>query len=56
MKEYIDKQELLKELREELENDCNMYNSHIAKEIRDEKYEFAIEVIMNASVVKMEDK
>ena len=41
MKEYINKQKLLEELRKDLKNDCNIYHSHINKEIRDEKYEFA---------------
>ena len=45
MKEYIDKQELLKELRRDLEDDCNVYHSHIDKEIRDAKYEFVIDAI-----------
>ena len=48
MKEYIDKQELLKELQRDLANDCNVYHSHIGKEIRDEKYEFVIDVIRDA--------
>lgn len=55
MKEYIDKQELLEELRKDLEDDCNVYHSHIKKEIRDKKYEFAIDVIQDAQATDVKE-
>lgn len=45
MKQYIERNALLEELRNDLKDDINIYHSHTAKEIRDEKYEFAIERI-----------
>ena len=54
MKQYIDRNALLEELRNDLNNDINIYHSHTAKEIRDEKYEFAIERIEEAPIVDID--
>jgi len=51
MKQYIDRNALLEELRNDLKEDPNIYNFHIEKEIRDSKYEFAIEIIEEAPIV-----
>lgn len=50
MKQYIDRNALLEELRNDLNNDVNIYHSHAAKEIRDAQYEFAIERIEEAPI------
>ena len=50
MKEYIDKKKLIDELKRDFADDCNIYNCHIDKMIRDQKYEFAIDVIQDAAV------
>ena len=55
MKQYIDRNALLKELYNDLNNDINIYHSHTAKEIRDEKYEFAIDRIEEASVADVRE-
>ena len=54
MKQYIDRNALLEELRNDLNNDVNIYHSHAAKEIRDAQYEFAIERIAEAPIVEEE--
>ena len=55
MKQYIDRNALLEELRNDLNNDINIYHSHTAKEIRDEKYEFAIERVEEASAADVRE-
>lgn len=55
MKEYIDKQELLKELRDDLENDCNVYCDNFDRIMRDRKYEFAIDVVQDATVADVKE-
>jgi hypothetical protein len=45
MKEYIERNALIAELEDDLENDVNMYNSRIDKAIRDDKIDFAISLI-----------
>lgn len=48
MKEYIERNDLIRELEDDLANDINMYNSHIDKEIRDDKICFACDVLASA--------
>ena len=48
MKEYIERNDLIRELEDDLANDINMYNSHIDKEIRDDKIYFACDVLASA--------
>ena len=55
MKQYINRNALLEELRDELNNDVNIYHSHTAKEIRDAQYEFAIERIAEASAADVRE-
>ena len=55
MKEYIERNALIAELEDDLVNDVNMYNSHIDKEIRDDKYAFAIEVLDSAPVADVRE-
>ena len=50
MKEYIERNALMAELKHDLHNDINMYNSHIEKEIRDDKIYFAIDALESATV------
>ena len=50
MKEYIERNALIAELEDDLENDVNMYNSRIDKAIRDDKIEFACDVLASAPV------
>lgn len=53
MKEYIERNALIAELEDDLENDVNMYNSRIDKAIRDDKIDFAIEVLAYAPVAEV---
>lgn len=55
MKEYIDKQEFLKELRYDLENDCNVYCDNFDRIMRDRKYEFTIDTVQDASTVEAKE-
>ena len=55
MKQYIERNALLEELRNDLKDDINIYHSHTAKEIRDEKYEFAIERIEEIPVADVRE-
>lgn len=48
MKEYIERNDLIRKLEDDLANDINMYNSHIDKEIRDDKICFACDVLASA--------
>ena len=54
MKQYIDRNALLEELRNDLNNDVNIYHSHTAKEYRDAQYEFAIDRIEEAPIAEEE--
>ena len=54
MKQYIDRNALLEELRNDLENDVNIYCHHFEKEYRDAQYEFAIERIEEAPIIEEE--
>jgi len=56
MKEYIERNALIAELEDDLVNDINMYNSRVDKEIRDDKYTFAIEALDSAPVVDVKEK
>lgn len=51
MTEYINKNELLEELKYDRDNDGEIFHSHIEREIHDEKYDFAIDVIKYAPTV-----
>lgn len=55
MKEYIERNALRAELEYDLVEDVNIYNSRTDKEIRDDKYYFAMEVLDNAPVVEVMD-
>ena len=55
MKEYIERNALIAELENDLENDVNMYNSRIDKAIRDDKIDFAIEVLTYAPVAEIKE-
>jgi hypothetical protein len=55
MKEYIERNALIAELEDDLENDVNMYNSRIDKAIRDDKIDFAIEVLNFAPVADVKE-
>lgn len=55
MKEYIERNALIEELKRDLKDDCNMYNSHIEKEIRNAKYEFAIDILKDAYTVNVQE-
>lgn len=50
MKEYIERNALIAELKHDLYNDINMYGSHTEKEIRDDKIYFAIDALESAPV------
>ena len=53
MKEYIERNALRAELEYDLVEDVNIYDSRTDKEIRDDKYYFAMEVLDNAPVVEV---
>ena len=55
MKEYIERNDLIRELEDDLANDINMYNSHIDKEIRDDKICFACDVLASAPVADVRE-
>ena len=55
MKQYIDRNALLEELRNDLNNDINIYCHHFEKEYRDAQYEFAIERIEEASAADVRE-
>ena len=55
MKEYIERNALIAELKRDLHNDINMYNSHTEKEIRDDKIYFAIDALESATVADVKE-
>lgn len=55
MKEYIERNALIAELEDDLENDVNMYSSRIDKAIRDDKYAFACDVLASAPVADVRE-
>ena len=55
MKEYIERNALIAELENDLENDVNMYNSRIDKAIRDDKIDFALDVLAYAPVADVRE-
>lgn len=52
---YINKEVLLKDLENDLHNDCNIYGYHVEKNIRDDKYYFAIDIIESALEVDVRE-
>ena len=55
MKEYIERNALIAELKHDLYNDVNMYSSHTEKEIRDDKIYFAIDALESAPVADVKE-
>ena len=48
--EVVDIEKKIAELEYDRDHDVNMYSSHIDKEIRDDKYDFAIDVLKDLKV------